>query len=111
MYYVYLFPSDRFFFLSYRFLFHPYHFLFPSDRFLFFLIYLFPHHFHVLITFSLSLGHFFSLVFVTTVKPRFTGPLGGKELGPVNREARYIGVQFTLIYTQSLFLGDGIEAR
>ena len=34
-----------------------------------------------------------------TVKPRFTGPLGGKELGPVNREARYIGVHFTLIYT------------
>ena len=23
-----------------------------------------------------------------TVKPRFTGPLGGKELGPLNREAR-----------------------
>ena len=34
-----------------------------------------------------------------TVKPRFTGPLGGKELGPVNREARYIGVHFALIYT------------
>ena len=46
-----------------------------------------------------------------TVKPRFTGPLGGKGLGPVNREARYIGLHFTLIYTQSLFLGDGIEAR
>ena len=30
----------------------------------------------------------------TTVKPQFTGPLGEKELGPVNREARYIGVQF-----------------
>ena len=44
----------------------------------------------------------------TTVKPRFTGPLGGKELGPVNREARYIGVHFTLIYTQSLFLGISI---
>ena len=25
---------------------------------------------------------------VSTVNPRFTGPLGGKELGPVNREAR-----------------------
>ena len=46
-----------------------------------------------------------------TVKPRFTGPLGGKELGPVNREARYIGVDLTLIYTQSLFSGDMIEAR
>ena len=23
-----------------------------------------------------------------TVKPRFTGPLGGKEKGPVNRKAR-----------------------
>ena len=46
-----------------------------------------------------------------TVKPRFTGPLGGKELGPVNRDARYIGVHFTLIYTQSLFSGDRIEAR
>ena len=34
-----------------------------------------------------------------TVKPRFTGPIGGKELGPVNREALYIGVHFTLIYT------------
>ena len=33
-----------------------------------------------------------------TVKPRFTGPVGGKELGPVNREARYIGEHFTLIY-------------
>ena len=33
----------------------------------------------------------------------------GKELGPVNREARYIGVHFTLIYTQSLF--SGIELR
>ena len=48
---------------------------------------------------------------ITTVKPRFTGPLGGKELGPVNREARYIGVHFTLIYTQSLFSGNRIEAR
>ena len=27
------------------------------------------------------------------------------------REAQYIGVHFTLIYTQSSFLGDGIEAR
>ena len=35
----------------------------------------------------------------STVKPQFTGPLGEKELGPVNREARYIGVHFTLIYT------------
>ena len=34
-----------------------------------------------------------------TVKPRFTGPVGEKELGPVNREARYIGVHFALIYT------------
>ena len=34
-----------------------------------------------------------------TVKPRFTGPLGGKGLGPVNREARSIGVHFTLICT------------
>ena len=34
-----------------------------------------------------------------TVKPRFTGPIGEKELGPVNREALYIGVHFTLIYT------------
>ena len=33
----------------------------------------------------------------------------GKELGPVNREAQYIGVHFTLIYTQSLF--SGIELR
>ena len=32
-----------------------------------------------------------------TMKPRFTGPVRGKELGPVNREARYIGVHFTLI--------------
>ena len=38
-----------------------------------------------------------------TVKHRFTGPLGGKELGPVNREARYIGVHFTLIYPQACF--------
>ena len=43
-----------------------------------------------------------------TVKPRFTGPLGGKELGPVNWEAWYILVHFTLIYTQSLF--SGIES-
>ena len=34
-----------------------------------------------------------------TEKPRFTGPVWGKELGPVNRETRYIGVRFTLIYT------------
>ena len=47
----------------------------------------------------------------STVKPRFTGPHGGKELGRVNREAWYIGVHFTLIYTQSLFSGDGIETR
>ena len=40
-----------------------------------------------------------SRTFRITVKPRFTGPLGGKKLGPVNREARYIGVHFTLIYT------------
>ena len=41
-----------------------------------------------------------------TVKPRFTRPVGGKELGPVYREALYIRVHFTLIYTQSLFSGD-----
>ena len=46
-----------------------------------------------------------------TVKPRFTGPLGGKELSPVNREARYFGVHFTLIYAQSLFSGDRIKAQ
>ena len=34
-----------------------------------------------------------------TVKPWFTGSFGGNELGPVNQEARYIGVNFTLIYT------------
>ena len=44
-----------------------------------------------------------------TVKPQFTGPLGGKELGPVNRDARYIRVDYTLIYTQSFFWG--IELR
>ena len=44
-----------------------------------------------------------------TVKPRFSGPLGGKELSPVDRDARYVGVHFTLIYTQSLF--SGIELR
>ena len=36
---------------------------------------------------------------IGTVKPRFTGPLGGKELNPVNQEAWYIGVHFALIYT------------
>ena len=40
-----------------------------------------------------------------TVKPRFTGPLGGKELDSVNQEARYIRVHYMLIYTQSFFLG------
>ena len=55
--------------------------------------------------------HYFTSELLYTVKPRFTGPLGEKELGPVNREARYIGVHFTLIYTQSLFSGDRIEAR
>ena len=35
----------------------------------------------------------------------------GKELGLVNREARYIGVHFTLIYTQSLFSGNRIDAQ
>ena len=49
--------------------------------------------------------------FVDTVKPRFTGLLGGKEKGPVNREARYIGVNFTMIYTQSWFSGDRNEAQ
>ena len=29
---------------------------------------------------------------IYTVKPRFTGPLGGKELGPVNRKTRQIEV-------------------
>ena len=48
---------------------------------------------------------------VCTVKPRFTGPHEGKELSPVNREAWYIGVHFTLICTLSLFSGDRIEAR
>ena len=37
--------------------------------------------------------------FPDTVKPRYTGPVWGKKLGPVNLEARYIGVYFTLIYT------------
>ena len=46
-----------------------------------------------------------------TVKPRFTGPLWRKELSPVNQDARYIGVHSPLIYTQSLFSGDRIEAR
>ena len=44
-----------------------------------------------------------------TVKPRVTGPLGGKELGSVNQEARYIRVHYMLIYTQSFF--SGLELR
>ena len=44
------------------------------------------------------LGQQGEVIVLCTVKPRFTGPVGGKELGPVNREARYIGVHFTLIY-------------
>ena len=31
---------------------------------------------------------YFEILDPITVKPRFTGPLGGKEPGPVNREAR-----------------------
>ena len=51
-------------------------------------------------TTSLGCRRVFAAVIIpNTVKPRFTGPLGGKELGPVNRKARYIGVHFTLIYT------------
>ena len=44
-----------------------------------------------------------------TVKPRFTGPLGGKELSLLNRETRYIGVLFTLIYKKSFFGGIDLK--
>ena len=46
-----------------------------------------------------KIGNLKKIFYDYTVKPQFTGPLGGKELGPVNREARYIRVHFKLIYT------------